>query len=409
MFDAKLISAALKDRAAWDKVAPHIVKDDFSPQGAFWHDIVREWYSRDKGAQSIDKDLIVAQGKKRIGNPKHEAALLGFMNDLPDAPSPDNVAQIVLELKRHNVGMELASAIAGQDTKKMPGLLKQFAELQAVTELKTRAVWEDAVEWSQLDEVVGAKNRIPLAPKLLNSRTNGGALPGHHILIFGRPEVGKSTFTLNMARGFLHSGQRVLYVGNEDNINVLKRRMRCRLTMMTEAQIAANPEAANKLAFERETENGGALFMRHLHRGKGLDLDQAVEEFEPTVLVLDQIRNMEGAAGEKMTQKLEQVAVEHRHRLAMYGLVGVSVTQAGDKTQRHGEEPPKWLTMSDVDSSRTGLPAQADLMLGIGADSEMMARNQRAVSICKNKLSSEIDSKQGFVCEFDLHRSAVKT
>lgn len=409
MFDAQLVAAAMKDRKAWDRVSPHISKEDFSPQGAFWYDMVREWYARDPQAGSIDKTMIVEQGKKRIGNPKHASALLGFMTDLPDSPSPDNVVQIVLELKRHNVGMELASSIASQDTKKTSGLLKQFADLQGVTELKTRATWEDAVDWDKLDEVTGEGNRIPLAPRLLNDRISGGALPGHHILIFGRPEVGKSTFTLNMTRGFLHSGQRVLYVGNEDNINVLKRRMRCRLTMMTEKQISANPAQANELAHQRETENGGSLYMRHLHRGKGTDLDQAIEEFEPTVLVLDQIRNMEGANGDKMTQKLEAVAVEHRHRLSMYGLVGVSVTQAGDKTQRHGEEPPIWLSMSDVDSSRTGLPAQADLMLGIGADSAMLARNQRAISICKNKLSSDENSKNGFQCEFDLARAVVKT
>lgn len=409
MLDAQLIAAAITDRAAWELFAPHIEKEELTPQGGFWYDGVKEWYARDKQAKSIDKSLLVEQGKKRIKNPKHEPALLGFMSDLPEAPSPKNVAYVALELKRHNIGNELAAAIAGNDKKKIDKLLPVYGVLTETTELgeTERGQWEDAVGWDELDDVVGDDKRIPLYPSMLKERTCGGALPGHHILIFGRPEVGKSTFVINMARGFLRHGQRVLYVGNEDNINVLKRRMRCRLTLMTDAEIQKDPAAANKLAAQREAENGGALFMRHIHRGKGEDLDRAIEEFEPTVLVLDQIRNMEGG-GDKMTQKLESVAIEHRSRLARYGLVGVSVTQANDRTERHGQEPPEWLSMSDVDSSRTGLPAQADLMIGIGAKQEHLARNERCISLPKNKLSSEPDSKNPFVVQYDLHRSVVK-
>lgn len=408
MLDAQLIAASLQSRAAFETVAPHITKEDLTPPAAFWYDIVREWYSRDRAAQSVDKTLVVTSGKKRITNSKHEDALLGFMNDLPEPPSPANVAAVVLELKRYNVGMELASAITGQDHKKAAKLLKQYNELQATDQLGKKAQWEDAVSWDELDSVVGDGNRIPIYPKLLNERCQGGALPGDHIIVFGRPEVGKSTFTINMTAGFLHTGQRVLYIGNEDNINKLKRRMRGRLTRWTREQIAADPAGANKLAAERETSKGGALYMRHLHRGKIGDLERAVEEFEPTVLVLDQIRNLSAGGEDKMTQKLETVAIEVRNLLATYHLVGVSVTQANDRTERHGQEPPLWLGMADVDSSRTGLPAQADLMVGIGANAEMMARNQRAISLPKNKLSDEENNHEGFIVEYDLRRSVVK-
>lgn len=410
MLDAQLIAAAMQSREAMDIFAPHIDDNDMTPPAQFWYALIGDWYTRDRSAKSIDKSLLVAQGTQRITNPKHKPALLGFMNDLPEAPSPANTAKIVLELKRHNVGMELAAAIAGQDQKKANKLMVRYAELMKATELRTRVDFEDAVPWEQLDAVVGDANRIPIAPKILNQRTNGGALPGHHILVFGRPEVGKSTFVINMTRGFLKSGQRVLYIGNEDNINVLKRRMRCRLTLLTEKEIATDPARANKLAHERETENGGVLHMRHLHNATGSDVDAAIEQFEPTVLVLDQIRNqqLKGDTGASMTQKLEGVAIEHRNRLARYGLVGVSVTQQNDRTERYGQEPPEWLTMADIDSSRTGLPGQVDLCLGIGGKQEQILRGQRAVSICKNKLSSDEKSKEGFYVEYDLHRSVVK-
>ena len=64
-----------------------------------------------------------------------------------------------------------------------------------------------------------------------------------------------------------------------------------------------------------------------------------------------------------MTQGLNRIAIQFRSLLLDYGLIGVSVTQANDRTQHSGQEPPIWLGLGDVDSSRTGLPAQADLML----------------------------------------------
>jgi len=45
--------------------------------------------------------------------------------------------------------------------------------------------------------------------------------------------------------------------------------------------------------------------------------------------------------------------------------------------------------MSDVDSSKTGLPASADLMIGLGMDHTMQANGMLGISLCKNKLSGD--------------------
>jgi hypothetical protein len=46
-----------------------------------------------------------------------------------------------------------------------------------------------------------------------------------------------------------------------------------------------------------------------------------------------------------------------------------------------------------------------DLILGIGADEGMIQRDERAISIVKNKLSGNHD---GFMVHFDRARSKVK-
>jgi hypothetical protein len=401
VLDSQLIAAGLKSRRAWDIFSPHLDPKELTAPAQFWYGAMREWYARDPQAPAIDKSLLVEQGRQRITNPKHVEALLGFMNDLPDPPSPENVAAVVIELKRHNVGMELASAIAGNDHKRIPGLHKKFGELMAATSLRKERRHEDAAGWDELDALVGDDKRVPIAPKELNKKAGGGALPGHSILIVGRPEIGKSTITINMARGFLFTGQRVGYLGNEDNINVLKKRMRCRLSGMTQEEVNRDPAKANRLAEKRERENGGELFMRHIHGGSMDDIERFCDEHEPTVLMLDQLRNVKSADSE-IVRRLEEVGQAWRALLAARGIIGVAVTQAGGAA-----EGQKWLGMDDIDSSKTGLPGTMDLIVGVGADAEMMRRNQRGISLPKNKLSDLEDNHAQFVVEVDLRRSKV--
>jgi archaellum biogenesis ATPase FlaH len=401
MLDAKLIAASLQSRRAFEKLAQHTDPKELTAPAGFWFGVLREWYTRDQQAKSVDKSLLAEQGRSRISNPKHVETLMGFLAELPEAPSPENVATVILELKRHNVGMELAAAIAANDGKRVSALHPKYGELLQATELREKARYEDAAGWDELDALVGDDKRIPIAPLVLNEKLGGGALPGHSILLFGRPEIAKSTISLNMAAGFLHSGQRTGYLGNEDNINVLKKRMRCRLSDMTQAEVNKDPDKANRLAYARERSKGGELSMRHIHGGTMSDIERFCDEFEPTVLILDQIRNVKSADSE-LVRRLEVVGQEWRDLLAQRGIVGIAVTQASASA-----EDKLWLGMDDVDSSKTGLPGAMDAMVGIGANQDYLKMNRRALSLPKNKLSDKPNNHEGVTVEIDLQRSKV--
>jgi KaiC/GvpD/RAD55 family RecA-like ATPase len=405
VLDAQLISAAIADRKAWDKIADHFTEKELSPQGGFWWPIVRQWYERDPTAPRISRELLQQQGEVRITNPKHRETLLGFIAGLPAADSPENIVQVALELKRHNVGMELAAAISNNDREEVAELLPRFTDLQQATALagKRRAEVRYAVGFRNLRAKIGKENRVPLAPDSLNAKISGGALPGHHVLIFGRPEAGKSTFALNMAASLVYRGQRVLYLGNEDQIDVLEGRMMLRLCNMTQAEVDANYEAACQRAERRA---GDRLVMAQLSDGGINEVRELVELHKPNVLVIDQIRNLTSDA-DSLTKALERNAQDLRRLLLEYNLIGISVSQAGDRSSGYGQQPPVWLGLGDVDSSRTGLPAQCDLMLGIGSDAELASRNQRAISLPKNKLSSDPDAHVGFIVELDRARCKV--
>lgn len=336
------------------------------------------------------------------------------MRELPEPPSTDNVVRVALELKRHNAEMELGAALGSGDRKAAAKLLPVVAALQEATDLavfnsQRKTEWQDAVSVDHLFEKVGKENRIPIAPKALNARVDGGALPGHHIIVFGRPEAGKSTVVINMSHGFTKQKKRGLYVGNEDQIDILKSRYVSRVTNIPWWECEANPEKCMSLFRKRGGED--YLVMSQLKHGTVEAIAKRIEQDGPfDFVVLDQIRNISAGseADSKMTSRLESVGREMRELLLDYNLIGVSVTQANDRTERANQEPPMWLGMGDMDSSRTGLPGTGDLIVGVGVTGELKARNQRALSLPKNKLSSAPDAHEGIFVEVDLAISRVR-
>jgi len=404
MNGAKVVSAAIADRAAYEKVAPHIVDTDLSPHELFWWKLIGEWYARDRNARSVDRAAIADMGNARhASNPKTRDLVSSVIRDLPDAVSPVNAAQALLELKRHNAGLELAAAIAKGDTAKQGKLLPVYESLWKATDLghKRQVKYELATSVDNLFAKVGREKRIPLAPSRINTRVNGGALPGHHIILFGRPEVGKSTFSINFAVGMaIKQAQRVLYVGNEDQIDILKARAVARATGMSYEEVEKDTAGAIALYTERGGEER-LQFVQMFDGGPG-DLRPLIEEFEPSVIVLDQIRNLAGTA-DGMVAKLEENGQAFRRLLIEYKLIGLSITQAGGSAENRA-----WLQMTDMDNSKTGLPGTGDLIIGMGADQTMQSRGQRALSFVKNKLSSDPTSKEGLLVDIDPSRSSLK-
>lgn len=405
MNDHKLVASVIASREAYNTVAPHIHDTELSPPAQFWWKLVGEYYERDRNTTRVDMDTLVGLGRNRSShNPKTRNLIDSFIGDLPDGVSPANVAILALEQKRHAAGLELAAAIASGDQKKQAKLLPVYNELSQATSLTARrreVKYERATPIGDLFGKVGNGNRIPIAPTKLNSRINGGALPGHHINLFARPEMGKTAFAVTFAVWMaLQQKQKTLIVGNEDQIDIYKSRAVSRATGLTEEEIQADVGKAIALYEERGGEE--RLQFVQMFDGGASDLEPLIEEFQPTVIVLDQIRNMAGQA-DAMVQKLEENGQGFRRLLIKYHLIGLSITQAGASA-----EGQAWLTMNDVDGSKTGLPGTFDLQLGLGADSAMLSKNQRALSIVKNKLSSAPNSKEGFLLEMDPSRSALK-
>jgi archaellum biogenesis ATPase FlaH len=404
MLDTQILSAWIAERNAYDRTKDYIKDSDCTPAVGFWLGVVREYYTRDARCSAADYETIRSLGAGKITNPKHSDAILTALESSRTlVVSPSNIIESVLNLRRYNLSAEFAAASMSNDRKKANVLLSELNEIWDQTQLTETSEIEYAKDWAELDSEIGNHKRVPVSPGSLNSRIGGGLLPGHHVVIFGRTEIGKSCLTISLAAQFLRIGQKVLYVGNEDSIHILKSRMRLSLLNQSQAWVDSHPKKAIRLLNDLSADR---LTMVHMSPGSISELEGLVAKHSPSVLILDQIRNLSGNE-DGMTQKMEHNAIRFRSILSRNHLIGLSVTQAGDRSQGHNQQGPLYLSPGDVDSSRVGLPGTADLMLGVGATQEMLSRGLRMISFAKNKLSSEPQSREPLCVRFDLSRSIV--
>jgi hypothetical protein len=405
MLDGKVLESCIQSREAFDLVRNHINVDELSLQGQQWYPLIADWYAGEPAARSIDKEILVDKGIFSLPE-GHIDTLVGWVRDLPEVDSPLNVVKHLIDLKRYQKGNELSQAIQGRQNEKIGDLLTEYTELRTATDLgRSEVTW--TMDDRDMDSLLDRENLIKVAPKRLNEKLLGGAAPGDQILVFGRPEAFKTGFAVNMVAGFLKFGHTVLYVGNEEGTYKTRKRIINNLSNSDNDAYRADPEGT----LEKARAHGfDGLHICHMQPGSPAEIEALVKEIKPKVVVVDQIRNLvlTGKSNDKLTDRLGNLATEMRSMAARHSFLSVALTQAGDKTERHGQEPPPWLTMSDVADNRTSLVAQYDVVLGVGCTEELRRTGMRAISICKNKLSDREDAHEGITVQVDVTRTKVR-
>jgi archaellum biogenesis ATPase FlaH len=376
-----LLAAAFKARGAYDDVAASGEAETFPDSLKPLWDATRSYYERDLEARSVDPAILAAQVSRSLANPKHADAARELVEGIAeDEVSVANVREYITATAADRIGHALATAIATRRPRDEVGaLIQQYTDLDA-----PQGAEDGEVPWGGLlRSRLAREARVQVTPKVLNDRLHGGLLPGHNVIIFGRPESGKSALALTMACGFAKRGQRVLYVGNEDPVQDLMTRAIQNLTGASLAECEAHPDEVERSALSK---GAGNLLFRELSPGSLTEIERLVRLYKPAVLVVDQLRNIKVAKTENFTQLLDKAAQGIRALGKRYKLITVCVTQAGDSARG---KPV--LDDGDIDSSNTGIPAAADVLIGIGRTDQLEAAGQRMLSICKNKVTGRHD------------------
>lgn len=382
MSERNLLSAVMADRTAYETIADHLKEGDLSEQGSIIITHVGEYYDRDEAAQSVDAELLAGNVGRSLSNAKHREMFDKLIATVGGVEcSPANIIHDFIEVKREAAGARLATALAaGKSAGDVRPLLDEYSKWESSTALDESEKTEVYKGESVLDLVGNtySDGLIEVWPKTLNDRLDGGLLRGHHMLIFARPEMGKTMMLVNMIAGFLHQELTVLYIGNEDPISDIVMRTVSRLTGMTKYEILDDPDTADQVARTKHYDN---LILAGLAPGTPRQIQSLITEYKPDVVMIDQLRNL-NVNEEHFVQKLEKAATAARNLGKANNVLMVSVTQAGDSATGKGP-----LDMGDVDSSNTGIPAQVDVMVGVGATHDDEASNRRVLSLPKNKRS----------------------
>ena len=227
----------------------------------------------------------------------------------------------------------------------------------------------------------GAEHTIALSPPNLNSLAGGGVLRKHHILLFARPDAGKTTQAIELVNGFLKQDLTVLYLGNEDPPEDILVRMMCRITGMRVPEILTNPEAADELLAQR---NWDKLIFVEMSPGSASEIYTLVDQVRPDVLMVDQIVNVNmGIDNQVLSQGRAEQFIRNLGK--KFNMLTISFAQAGGSAHNK-----LILEQTDVEFSNTQMQAQADLMIGMGMTLDMEQTGERMLMACKNKMQGGI-------------------
>jgi archaellum biogenesis ATPase FlaH len=375
---ANLVAAALKSRGAYEAIR------DSDEAAVLPEELISVWqalgrfYDNDPSAKAADAEVITAYASDSLSNPKHQQAVARIVERLAGTDvSAANVRDMLRLVAKARTADSLAHALASR--KEGEEVLRLIRQYESLAE-EVRDDESEEVNWpTLLRERLNPAGRIKVAPKALNDYLGGGLLPGHNITLFARPEAGKTALALTMAAGFARRGHKVLYCGNEDAIQDLMVRALTNVTKKTREQIEQDQEGAIR---EGLSLGLGNLVMREMSPGTLSEIDRLVKQHQPKVLVVDQMRNIRPAKTDNFVQGLDHIAQGVRSIGKRNGLVTIGITQAGDSASGRPV-----LEMGDIDSSNTGIPGAADVLIGMGVTDTLRNAGQRVLSISKNKVS----------------------
>ena len=384
--EKELLCCALSSRNDYDLITEHIkVKKKDKTYSAEFDVVIHrigEYYARDSDAQSVDVNVLGMQIEETVRSEKLVSRLKEYLSEAVAASvSVPNVREVVVLAKEQEVADKLAQELLSGFTPKAKELYAELQELRSTLSLAEDEE-DDVLNCVDLAELMESEydptNVIEIYPKSLNDRLDAGARKGHHIVVFGQTNLGKTGFNVNLGSGVAYQGKRVLHLINEDRERDVYVRYVSNLSGMTKHEIRDNPSLANEKARPRGLDN---VFVKAIRPGTPDQIKHYIEKYEPEVVIVDQLRNLQMKA-ENRTNQLESAATSMRNLAKQCNVLMVSVTQAGDSASNK-----LVLTAGDVDSSNVGIPAQADLLIGIGADEAAKAEGLRWLSIIKNKIS----------------------
>ena len=349
-------------------------------------DNINELYELFPDKKDLHPDELKAFLKKKY--PSRDTSYLGDIIDSSmTQPIGPEVTQSLIEavIERHMAAKLMAVCAPIVSNQKTGGLVEtddimhEYRELCALANRPDQLQdcdmsFQEAIEFRATDS--GIKWPVDILNKCI-----GGVSPSLG-LIMARPDVGKTSFILNClayyALQLKGTDHQLLYCGNEEGIVGLKARMGVSLLGCQTEWAEQNPRE-----FDRQVQRKNGNCIR-FHGGvrSTRDVEQLIKRYNPLVTVADQIgkfsipgNKLEGAAC------LAAVYGWFREKSQELQTMVMGVAQADFKGSNK-----QWLSMDNINASKTDVPGELDWGIGIGFLDEPGMEFVRFLNVFKNKL-----------------------
>jgi replicative DNA helicase len=216
------------------------------------------------------------------------------------------------------------------------------------------------------------------------NKSLGSLRKGDFGFIFARPETGKTTFLASeMTHMVTQTEGDILWFNNEEQGK--KVAVRCYQALLGKT----HKELFEDLEFNAQQYHdliGDRIKIYDYEDSSTVKrIEQIIESTNPALIIFDQIDKIKGFKGDRHDLELKAL-YQWARELAKHAAPVIAVSQAGGSG-----EGKLWLTMDDVDSSKTAKQGEADWILGIGKEQDNTSY-MRFLNISKNKLLGDKDT-----------------
>jgi len=372
----RLFAHCIESREAFDKVAATPLVNGFPPDMQQVWLAIKQYYGNDVAIEKADLEAIFDRVCTKF--PRYEDAYRRLEADVAKVPlSRNNFLRDLADQIKAGVTTDIVQHLLAGHWDKARGLFEDTESDLEVDGPDGPTVYSDI----SVDDVIlnnDMSHRVQLSPAILNEYVGGGVPQPCHILVFGRPDMGKTSFMLNLVKGFCEQGKKVLYYSNEDNPQTFLMRAFTVFCGVPQDKVEKYPNRVKEILDEKAFSNFRFVASE---AGDIEEINRLCSEFKPDVLIIDQLRNLSGS-GESRTLQLETLARAVRTISRRHSLIAISVSQAGESAAGKS-----YLTQEDLDYSKTGVQGALDLMMGLGASDNDALSNFICVSFPKNKFA----------------------
>jgi replicative DNA helicase len=219
--------------------------------------------------------------------------------------------------------------------------------------------------------------------KSLN-RALGPLRKGDFGFVFARPETGKTTF-LASELSFMaeQTDKPIIWFNNEEQGTKVLIRIYQACLGITQQELMRDPTTYHE---EYTRRVGGRIKLVDDAGLTAQRVERIIKEQLPALVVFDQIDKIRGFTSDRADLELSCI-YEWAREMAKRFCPTIGICQAGASG-----DGKKWLTMNDVNNSKTGKQGEADWILGIGQTYDAGLAGVRYFHLPKNKLSGGPES-----------------